>query len=65
VARGEDHPDSDVDLLADFPPGLRLFGLGRLEANLEVILGTRVDLIPAVDLKPEVRERVESDLIAL
>ena len=65
VARGEDHPGSDVDLLADFPPGLSLFGLGRLEADLEGILGTRVDLIPAADLKPGVRERVESDLIAL
>ena len=65
VARGEDRPDSDVDLLADFPPGLSLFGLGRVEADLEGILGTRVDLIPAADLKPDVRERVESDLIAL
>jgi uncharacterized protein len=65
VARGEDRPDSDVDLLADFPPGLSLFGLGRLEADFEGILGTRVDLIPAADLKPGVRERVESDLIAL
>jgi uncharacterized protein len=65
VARGEDRDDSDVDLLADFPPGLSLFGLGRLEADLEGILGTRVDLIPAADLKPDVRERVESDLIAL
>lgn len=65
VARGEDHPGSDVDLLADFPPGLSLFGLGRLEADLEGILGTRVDLIPAADLKPGVRERVESELIAL
>ena len=42
VARGEDRPDSDVDLLADFPPGLSLFGLGRLEADLEAILRTRV-----------------------
>ena len=65
VARGEDRADSDVDLLADFPPGLSLFGLGRLEAELEGILGTRVDLIPAADLKPGARERVESDLIAL
>ena len=65
VARGEDHPGSDVDLLADFPPGLSLFGLGRLEADLEGILGSRVDLIPAADLKPGVRERVESDLITL
>src|SRR3984957_18177369 len=58
VARGEDRPDSDVDLLADFPPGLSLLGLSRLEADLEAILGTRVDLIPAADLKPDVRERV-------
>ena len=65
VARGEDRPDSDVDLLADLPPGLSLFGLSRLEADLEGILGARVNLIPAADLKPGVRERVESDLIAL
>jgi predicted nucleotidyltransferase/DNA-binding transcriptional regulator YiaG len=65
VARGEDRPDSDVDLLADFPPGLSLFRLGRLEADLEAILGTRVDLIPAADLEPGVREQAESDLIAL
>jgi predicted nucleotidyltransferase len=65
VARGEERTDSDVDLLADFPPGLSLSGLGRLQADLEGILGTRVDLIPAADLKPDVRERVESDLIAL
>jgi uncharacterized protein len=65
VARGEDHLDSDLDLLADFPPELSLFGLGRLEAELEAIIGTRVDLIPAADLKPGVRERVEADLIVL
>jgi uncharacterized protein len=65
VARGEDRPDSDVDLLADLPPGLGLFGLGRAEADLEAILGTRVELIPAADLKPGVRERVEHDLVEL
>jgi hypothetical protein len=46
---GEDHPDNDVDLLADFPPGLSVFELGRLEADLEGILGACVDLIPAAD----------------
>ena len=65
VARGEERPDSDVDLLADLPPGLSLFGLGRVEADLEAILGSRVDLIPAADLKPGVRARVERDLVAL
>ena len=65
VARGEDRPGSDVDLLADLPPGLSLFGLGRAEADLEAILGTRVDLVPAADLKPGVRHRIERDLVAL
>ena len=65
VARGEDRPGSDVDLIADLPPGLSLFGLGRAEAELEAILGSRVDLIPAGDLKPGVRARVERDLVAL
>jgi predicted nucleotidyltransferase len=65
VARGEDRPDSDVDLLADLPTGLSLFGLGRVEADLGAILGARVDLIPAGDLKPGVRARVEPDLVAL
>ena len=65
VARGDDRPDSDVDLLAHLPPGLGLFGLGRVEAELEEILNARVDLAPAESLKPQVRERVEHELVPL
>jgi predicted nucleotidyltransferase/DNA-binding XRE family transcriptional regulator len=65
VARGEDRPGSDVDLLADLPPGMSLLGLARLQAELEAILGTRVDLVPASDLKPDVRSRASRDLVAL
>ena len=65
VARGEDRAGSDVDLLADLPPGMGLLGLGRVQAELEAILGSRVDLVPANDLKPAVRARVEPELVAL
>jgi uncharacterized protein len=65
VARGEDRPDSDVDLLADLPPGMGLLGLGRVQADLEKILGARVDLVPAQDLKPAIRPRAERELVAL
>jgi predicted nucleotidyltransferase/DNA-binding XRE family transcriptional regulator len=65
VARGEDRPDSDVDLLAKLPPRMSLFRLGRLQAELEEILGTKVDLVPAEDLKPDVRLRANRDLVAL
>ncbi|HUB41089.1 MAG TPA: helix-turn-helix domain-containing protein [Streptosporangiaceae bacterium] len=65
VARGQDRPDSDVDLVADLPPGMSLFGLARVQAELEGIVGARVDLVPAADLKPEVRERIEREVVAL
>jgi predicted nucleotidyltransferase/DNA-binding XRE family transcriptional regulator len=64
VARGQDRPDSDVDFLADLPPGMGLLGLGRVQADLEEILGARVDLV-AGTLKPEIRARADRDLVAL
>jgi len=65
VARGEDSAHSDLDLLADLPVELGLVGLGRLRAALEVIVGAPVDIVPATDLKPEVRPRVEREAVAL
>jgi predicted nucleotidyltransferase len=65
VARGEDRPDSDVDLLVGLPPDMGLIGLGRAQAELEAILGTKVDLVPARDLKPALRARAERDQLAL
>jgi hypothetical protein len=65
VARGEEGPNSDLDLLADFPPGMGLFGLGRLRTDLEAIIDAPVDVIPASDLKPDVRARVADELITL
>lgn len=65
VARGQDRPDSDVDLLVDLPAGISLFGLARVQDDLEAILEAPVDLVPADDLKPGVRVHALSDLVAL
>jgi predicted nucleotidyltransferase len=65
VARGQDRSDSDLDLLVDLPPGLGLFGLGQLQADLEAVVGTQVDLVPAQGLKPDFRIRVERELVPL
>jgi predicted nucleotidyltransferase len=42
-----------------------LLGLGRVQAELEAIVGSQVDLVPAGDLKPDVRARASRDLVAL
>lgn len=65
VARGEDRPDSDIDLLVDIPAGLGLLGIGRAREELQRILGVPVDLIPAGDLKPDVARRVQAEAVAL
>jgi predicted nucleotidyltransferase/DNA-binding XRE family transcriptional regulator len=65
VARGEDGPDSDVDLLVDLPAGLGLVGLGRVREELERLIGSPVDLVPATDLKPDVARRVEAEVVVL
>jgi predicted nucleotidyltransferase len=65
VARGDDHEGSDVDILVDFAPGTTLFGVLKIQDELESILGVEVDLIPDSGLKDRVRVRVQRDKIAL
>ena len=65
VARGDEGPESDVDLLVDVPPGVVLVTLGRCQAELEVLFGARVDLVPAGDLKPGVAAEVLAEAVAL
>jgi len=65
VARGEESSDSDVDLLVDVPEGVGLVTLGRCQAELEVLLGAAVDLVPAGDLKPGVAAAVLVEAVPL
>ena len=65
VARGEDQPDSDVDLLVDLAPGTGLFSLGALERELSEVLGTHVDVAPSDSLRPKVRVEAEAEAIPL
>lgn len=55
VARGEERPDSDVDLLVRLEPGRTLFDLARLELELEDLLGRPVDVVTADGLREPVR----------
>ena len=51
VARGDDTDESDYDFLADFLPGTTLFDHAALELELEDILGSAVDVMPATAAK--------------
>ncbi|RIJ77537.1 helix-turn-helix domain-containing protein [Nakamurella silvestris] len=45
VLRGEDTPDSDVDLLVRFAPGASLLDQAQLVLELEDLLGVPVDVV--------------------
>ena len=62
TARGDDSPDSDVDLLyvrgPDAKRGLAFFGLAE---ELQALIGRPVDLVPKDGLHWVIRDRVLGD----
>jgi len=65
VARGDDTASSDIDLLVDLDDNVGLVALVGLKRELADLLGARVDVIPADSLRPELRNQVLSEAIAL
>lgn len=69
MARGEESPESDIDLLITLKPreerpplGLRWFGL---EQDLGELLGRQVEMVTDEALKPRMRPYIERDLVIL
>ena len=65
MTRGQEGSHSDVDLLVELPPTMRLLGPGRFQEDLEALLETGVDVVPESDLKPAVRRRVLDEMVGL
>ena len=58
VLRGEDDPDSDVDLLVDAPGPTSAWFPAGLILDLEALLRRKVDVITERGLSPFIRDRV-------
>ena len=65
VARGEADENSDVDFLVDMEPGRSLFDLSGLLADLQDILGRRVDVGTEKGLRERVRDRILNEAVPL
>jgi predicted nucleotidyltransferase len=62
VARGEDGPESDVDILTVLKDGYSYFDLIDLERALKKALRKKVDLVTERSLKPRSKPRILRDL---
>jgi hypothetical protein len=65
VVRGEDTPESDVDLLVEFEPGRGLLNHAALIEELQNLLGCKVDVASHNGLKPRIRQRVIEEAVVL
>lgn len=65
VARGEAAETSDVDFLVEFEPGTSLLQHGAMIAELEELLGRKVDVAPEKMLKERVKDRILREAIPL
>jgi uncharacterized protein len=63
VARGDADEMSDLDFLVEMEPGRSLLDLGGLQAELEVLLGCRVDVVTEMGLKTRIRDRVLGEAV--
>jgi predicted nucleotidyltransferase len=61
--RGENRPDSDLDVLVTFSETPSLFRYVELEDHLSKLLGVRVDLVMREGLKPAIGQRILAELM--
>lgn len=63
--RGEQHKESDVDILVDFGKPISMFTFIDLEDYLQEKLGAKVDLVSKNSLKPEIGKYVLNEVLYL
>ncbi len=64
-ARGEQRPDSDLDVLVDFDGPVGLLDFVGLKQDLSDELGVGVDLVMAEAPKPRIWQRIRAEVVML
>jgi uncharacterized protein len=64
VARGDNTPASDVDLLVEMDQGRTLFDLAGFVADVQDLLGVRVDVVTAGGLR-YLRDQILSEAVPI
>jgi predicted nucleotidyltransferase len=63
--RGEEKPESDVDILVRFKEGATLFDLVGLAEFLEERIGIKVDVVSERALRPELKEQILKEVVTV
>jgi len=64
-ARGNENPDSDIDILVEFDKQISLLEFVGIKYELEDILEKKVDLVEYQSIKPRLKKRIMSEEIRI
>jgi predicted nucleotidyltransferase len=63
AARGDDRPDSDIDIMVELEPEVGILAFSEIRLHLSDLLGRLVDLMTPGGLKPFARPSALRDAI--
>lgn len=64
-ARGDERPDSDIDLLIEYSSPHSLFDILKLESELSKATTHKIDIVEYTAIKPSMRDRILTQAIPL
>jgi predicted nucleotidyltransferase len=65
VVRGEDSPESDLDILVDPAPRASLLGMEMLQSRLAGATGVKIDLRTPGEIHPRFRNKVLAEATSI
>lgn len=60
-ARGEEKPESDIDVIVEFSETKGLLAMVRIERELSEFLGIKVDLLTEASISPYLIDRIKKE----
>jgi predicted nucleotidyltransferase len=63
AARGDDRPDSDIDIMVELEPEVGILAFSEIRLHLSDLLGRRVDLVTPGGLQPFARPSAARDAV--
>jgi len=64
-ARGEAHPESDIDIMVEFAERKSLLDIVGIEQELSEALGIKVDLLTEKSISPYLVDRIKKEMVVI
>ncbi len=65
MARGEESPESDLDLIVEMERGSSLLDIIAIKQDIEELLGRKVDIVTEASISPYIRSAVLREAVNL